>query len=258
MRKETKKCTMRPTKSNYNFIITLREILYIECVATHSLLSIDSTKFYLSRFAAITFSRRAFRENLTRAFNNPNREFDRSSNARLRWAASAPHRVTAPSARRDALAAYPIRTVLPCVRVRVCVCMCVCVRGGDVSGGGGGGRLHSVRRALAAMHMRLRVARTHATHAASPPLPCSHDDDDNGDNGDDDDDDNEPCIFTFRVNIRIRTRKHVEYVRSWYPICVIWLIFPTKKVHHAGREQLRARARMAASPVPIYRMIGSR
>lgn len=43
---------------------------------------------------------------------------------------SAPHRVTAPSTRRDALATYPI---LRCPRTRVCV------RGGDVSGGGGGG-----------------------------------------------------------------------------------------------------------------------
>lgn len=48
--------------------------------------------------------------------------------------------------------------------------MCVRSRRRRLWRRGGGGRLHSVRLALAAMHMRLRPARTHATHAASSPL----------------------------------------------------------------------------------------
>lgn len=47
----------------------------------------------------------------------------------------------------------------------------VCVRGGDVSGGGAVvGELHSVRLSLAATRMRPPAARTHATHADSPPI----------------------------------------------------------------------------------------
>lgn len=62
--------------------------------------------------------------------------------------------------RRDALAAYPI---LRSPGLRVCVC------GGDVSGEDSGGRLHSVHLSLAATRMRPPAARTHATHADSPP-----------------------------------------------------------------------------------------